>query len=238
VFNNGVNRPAGSYSSVDMFEPPVVSNYQYPITANNAYGPGNLSWTYTATVPTNLYANNISGAQPLANGSFIITDGPNGDFFEVDSTNQTKWEYVNPVTLSGPLSQGTTPSNNSVFRCEFYQPNYQGFNGHTLTPGVEIELNPVSPSLCTQVTSIINTGEEDLRIAPNPVVNSFTISLPEIVNESFTVQLFDIAGKLLYSNTSAQQGMQVNTGSLSNGLYLLQVSTTNQNFTKKIVISR
>jgi hypothetical protein len=65
-------------------------------------------WAYTATT---FFATNISGAQRLANGDTLITEGPDGRLFEVDKDGTIVWEYVYPV-FGGGKGKGT----NSVYR--------------------------------------------------------------------------------------------------------------------------
>jgi hypothetical protein len=67
-----------------------------------------LVWSYTS--PT-FFATNISGAQRLANGNTLVTEGPDGRIFEVTKEGATVWEYVNPL-FTGTAARPT----NSVYR--------------------------------------------------------------------------------------------------------------------------
>jgi hypothetical protein len=67
-----------------------------------------LVWSYTAAT---FFATNISGAQRLANGNTLITEGPGGRLFEVTPAGEIVWEYVYPV-FGGGKGKGT----NSVYR--------------------------------------------------------------------------------------------------------------------------
>ena len=117
IFNNGGGRPEGDYSSVDEITPPLQSGGGYTLVAGSAYGPETVAWSYTAEIPTDFYAQNISGQQRLANGNTLICDGPNAHFFEVSTTGETVWEY----RYTG-----------AVFRVERYLPDYAGFDGTPL----------------------------------------------------------------------------------------------------------
>lgn len=88
VFNNGAGRPDGDYSSVDEITPPVDSAGNY-----TGYGPAAPVWTYIAAIPTDFYANRISSAQRLSDGSTLICDGPDGYFFQVTSEGDLIWNY-------------------------------------------------------------------------------------------------------------------------------------------------
>jgi hypothetical protein len=69
-----------------------------------------LVWSYTAP---SFFATNISGAQRLANGNTLITEGPDGRIFEVNKDSAIVWEYVFPAFTGGGRGRGPT---NSVYR--------------------------------------------------------------------------------------------------------------------------
>jgi hypothetical protein len=113
VFNNGVSRPAGWYSSVDEIVPPVNENGEYYLQHGSAYGPESLIWTYTANPPLSFCSGILSGAQRLKDGDTLICDGTAGRFFEVTSDGSTVWEYTNPYP---------TPVTNNVFKIVYIPP--------------------------------------------------------------------------------------------------------------------
>jgi formylglycine-generating enzyme required for sulfatase activity len=146
VFNNGLGR---NYSTVDEITPPVDENGGYTRLAGAAFGPQNFTWTYQATPPSSLYSGAISGAQRLPNGNTLIDDGVHGTFTEVTPGGDTVWKYINPVVLTGPMTQGDAiPLDpvragelmNAVFRIYRYGPTYPGLIGRDLTPGLPVEL--------------------------------------------------------------------------------------------------
>lgn len=57
-----------------------------------------LVWSYAAP---RFFSTNISGAQRLANGNTLITEGAGGRVFEVTSDGAIVWEYMNPL-FAGP----------------------------------------------------------------------------------------------------------------------------------------
>ncbi|HVA46941.1 MAG TPA: aryl-sulfate sulfotransferase [Pirellulales bacterium] len=97
VFNNGGNRPDGSYSSVDELVLPVDSQGRYPRRPGAAYGPGGPVWSYTAPKKTDFYSFFISGAQRLPNGNTLICSGAEGVLFEVTPKKEVVWKFTNPV---------------------------------------------------------------------------------------------------------------------------------------------
>lgn len=140
IFNNGVFRPGGDYSSVDEITPPVDAEGRYSLNSASAFGPATLTWTYAAPVRSDMFAYMLSGAQRLPNGNTLICNGTAGVFFEVTAAGETAWKYVNPVQLGGPMKQGTVPDSNFVFRIRRYAPDYPGLAGRDLTPQCVIEL--------------------------------------------------------------------------------------------------
>lgn len=141
VFNNGWYRADGrSFSSVMEIRPA-------------GYGRAQLVWNYFAASPTSFFAPIVSGAQRLANGNTLITEGTTGRLFEVTRSRAIVWQYVNPVTPQGPLSRSATPPKvqvkglngvpdvfaNLTFRSLRYGPTFAGFTGKNLTAGRPIE---------------------------------------------------------------------------------------------------
>ncbi|MCP4155700.1 MAG: hypothetical protein GY757_48695 [bacterium] len=148
VYNNGCNRLAGQYSTVDEIVTPVDVSGNYTLPAvGDAFLPIQQEWVYTAENPTDFYSEAISGAQRLLNGNTLICDGTHGVFFEVTNSGEMVWKYINPVVNSGPLTQGDSPtldvrghSYNAVFKIRRYAPDYPGLAGRDLTPQGTIEL--------------------------------------------------------------------------------------------------
>jgi hypothetical protein len=95
-FNNGRNRPEGSFSTVEEIVTTVDSAGNYPLPSPGvAHGPAAPTWIYTAPVPTDFYGAFISGAERQENGNTLICSGPQGWFFEVDPADNLVWEYYN-----------------------------------------------------------------------------------------------------------------------------------------------
>ena len=150
-FNDGVNRPAGLYSSVDEFVPPVDASGNYPVLATGAaYGPQQLAWTYFGTGSEQYYETDIGGTERMPNGNTLVCWGVFGVLEEVTPAGQIVWKYVNPAetNTTGALTQGQAPdpdSNkageymNAVFKVRKYAPDYAGLAGQDLTPKGMIE---------------------------------------------------------------------------------------------------
>jgi uncharacterized protein (TIGR03437 family) len=150
-FNDGVNRPAGLYSSVDELVPTVDANGNYPALATGAaYGPQQLAWTYFGTGSEQYYETDIGGAERMPNGNTLVCWGVFGVLEEVTPAGQIVWKYVNPMetNTTGALTQGHAPDPdpnktgeymNAAFKVRKYAPDYAGLAGQDLTPKGMIE---------------------------------------------------------------------------------------------------
>jgi hypothetical protein len=113
VFNNGFNRPGSNYSSVDEITPPVDADGVYYLAPGSAYGPGTLTWTYSANPPTAFYSQTFGGTLRLKDGNTLICDGNAGVFFEVTPENTIIWQWTNPYP---------SPTLHDVFKIDYIPP--------------------------------------------------------------------------------------------------------------------
>jgi len=229
VFNN---QHPGNYSSVDIIEPPLQQDNSYSLVSGQAYLPVASSWTYTAPTPTDFYAANISGAQRLSNGNTLVCEGTKGKFFELDANDNIVWEYINPVQLNGPVTQGTTVSNNIVFRCTLYEPGFAGFAGRDLTPGEPVELNPFAYS-CDMITEInelpIAIGRtmnnEQWLVFPNPAGDKLNIVLnDELRTQHASCRIINATGQVVFNSSFNTHYPVLDISSLQAGIYFIYVS--------------
>ncbi|MEI6506991.1 MAG: aryl-sulfate sulfotransferase [Bacteroidota bacterium] len=235
-FNNGVGR---NYSTVDEITPPVDTAGNYTYVAGTKFGPANLTWTYIATPPTSLYGADISGAFRLPNGNTLINDGPHGTFYEVTSSGNVVWKYINPTVLTGTIKWNDTipldvshPGEwmNSIFRVYRYPTNYSAFNGKTLTPGNFVELYPS--------TSIAEKKEEEqFNIYPNPTNDVMNISFAgQMSNQKrkLEIQITNMIGEVISKSYFDKSEMiKIDVSSLTNGLYFINVNGTFKKFIKQ-----
>jgi len=230
VFNNGFNRPAGDYSSIEMIDPPINGN-NYNIDATAAFGPTEAFWTYTASTPTDFYANNISGVYPLIDGSFMITNGPSGYFFEIDSNANTVWKYINPVG-NNTASQGSTPTQNLLFRANFYPTDYPAFAGQTLTQLGELELNPLLPSICDSLATTIyeTVGQNEIAVYPNPVAETLYINANGL--STYKVEVVNAVGETVLE---ASNKSRLDVSKLGSGLYFVKLTQRDAAYSLKVL---
>lgn len=246
VFNNGVGR---SYSTVDEFTPPVDSNGFYSLTAGTAFAPATFAWSYSATPPSSMYANAISGAQRLPNGNTIICDGTHGTLYEVTQTKEVAWKYICPVTNTGPVMQGTVigqdPTHpgeylNMVFRAQKYSPAHPGLLGRDLTPGPYLELYPTGTR---EVSAELPYEIKLLQNYPNPF-NPTTVIGYSIPEKAFVqLKVYDILGRetatlVNEEKLSGKYEVKFDCTKQPSGIYLYVLKVGAYSNSKKLLVEK
>jgi len=89
-----------------------------------------------------------------------------------------------------------------------------------------------------------SAANADLKIQPNPANDVVQISVTEELIGA-ELKLLDIEGRTLTVTTIStsnlpdrQAGFKLQTSNLSNGIYLVQISTTKGTLTKRLVIAQ
>lgn len=238
IFNNGIGRPGGNYSTVEIINPPV-NGFNY--TSTLPYLPSTTSWNYNYGNPNNLYSQNISGAQQLSNGNVLICSGSNGTFTEVTTSGGLVWKYINPINNSGIINQGNAPTQNAVFRCVFYPSDYVGFANQTPVAGNTIESSNTVSASCNLILSNEEfVSSEAFYMYPNPVKENLTISSLDFELNGISLQLYNSLGQIVYSNVSLPNLSEftIPVHNLHNGIYFIKLNKGNSVVTRKIIISK
>ena len=220
IFNNGLGRPGGAYSSIEEIEPPLNMDGTYQLDSGVAYGPVSTVWTYQADVPTTFYSGNVSGVQRLPNGNTLICEGNQGNFFEVEPDGNMVWRYVSPLVLGLPVMQGEPVGGNSVFRCTRYGTNYPGFFGHALLPGSPIEVNPL-PTSCVISGIDDHLLPLDFQLFPNP--SSQLVSVSADLIGSSLISIRDMRGVMVLQEEMRGNMRELDLSRLESGIYWIEI---------------
>jgi hypothetical protein len=226
IFNNGNSI---RFSSVDIISPPSTSPGFYSYDAITGYGPATAEWRYTdPDDPENFFSAIMSSAQRLPNGNTLICDGDSGYFFEIDPSNNIVWEYVNPDSTNGILSQGDSPPFfNIVFRALKFSFDYPAFAGKDLTPGDPIELNP-DLSGCS-LLSVNDELDSYTTLYPNPVKDYLNIEskLPIL-----KIEIYSLLGSLI---KTVRNSDEIDLTNLDRGIYIAKIFSNNTVLSKRII---
>lgn len=156
IFNNGVGRPGGIYSSVEEIIPPMDNMGNYSLETDFTYGPDEALWSYS----TNMYSHFISGAQRLPNGNTFVCCGIQGHLLEINPANEVVWEYINPYPVPIPMY-------NSVFKTQCYPKDYSGIG--ELPYNMNSETSELEKSFYAQQSTPTSTPTSTTTTTSNPL---------------------------------------------------------------------
>ena len=220
LFNNGRQRPAGNFSTIEFIHLPYNTEaMNYNLAETLPFEPESAEIRYIAPTPTDFFSIQLSGAQIQPNGNFLICEGSKGKIFEVNDANEIVWTFVNPIRVDGQLciENVETALQGAVFRAEKYPLNYNGL------PQVAAPTN----KFYWEADCLVSSSQNDLveAVWPNPFQN-----LMNIIGTSpmKSVSLFDLAGKKLSQHSTEGDGFYIlfilfQLPTLPQGQYVLRV---------------
>ena len=227
-------RPEGNYSTIEIIDP-SRNGYAYALDEGGKYGPEEALWTFEGTGETDFYSPRISGAQSQPNGNILICSGNQARIFEIDSIGNLVWDYINPVSQNGPVSQGSLGSSRDMFRAYRYSPDYAAFDDKDLTARDPLEIDPF-PNMCMIYdikTSVYEPQNHygDLNIYPNPASQTISIDCENKIEDK--LMIIDMTGRVLLSLSGNQNNhLTLDVSPLNPGMYILQIG----NITGRLVI--
>ena len=233
IFNNGNGRPGTDFSTIEILEPPLMTDGNYTKNGIDPFGPLSPKWKYGDGAGENFNSPFLSNAQYLDNGNFLINVGSRGEIFEINPDREVVWEYVIPLFGDFPATQGQNVNNNATFRAYRFAKDFAGFNGLDTTPGSTIESDP-NPLVCNEETnSIIEQGNQtDITIINLP--SQIQIENPS--NQEVSVQVFDVQGRLVSNFKFNGASHLLEKQDLSSGLYFVTAIIDVHNFVSQQVI--
>lgn len=101
-------------------------------------------------------------------------------------------------------------------------------------------------SVCNYINGTLVTLSDDevsfndkVLIYPNPVLNGDRLTIKFGSSISAKLEMYNVTGKLVLSDVvSNDDSKEVNTNTLSNGIYMLKISTEDASTTRKVVIMK
>jgi len=174
----------------------------------------------------------------------------------LESLDQSKLTFVD-MSMGADISGNTSMSYSSKIRMTSYSKVLNGVKPSSSYCTLRFELNGsqlTSTDLGTGIAFVNgnktnvetsgeflllsknNISENSFTAYPNPTTGNFTILLPNDASGVSQVTLYDMAGKIVYSNKTSQNKIDVNLVSPVSGLYLLKVNNSNQVYSTKIQV--
>ena len=234
VFNNA-GGSAGS--AVNVFDPQMDVNGDFPNPGTDAYGPTNVDWHYEEA---DFSSNTVSGAQRLPNGNTLICEGSPGHLFEVTPNDNKVWDYVNPSSTSGNLVQGANPVQNAMFRTTRFPVGFPAFIGKDLTPSSLIEIDP-DPAPCTilaEPNSNYNSSHVQTDMVLQVVATNDRLILELSNFESpMIAKVYNYSGKLVANAILERSTTSIGISTLNSGIYIVAVHSSKNGvrFTKVFI---
>lgn len=167
--------------------------------------------------------------------------GTNVNLSEATSSNNFQIQTVQHDyrRIFGTVLQDWLGASSPTLDLTFYDnTNNIGFSNNKISNFINSQ-NTIAASCYTD--SLLSSTEFDVKsdciIYPNPADAYLHINVSE--NQNITnVNIYSFDSKLAakYNNSLISSQMTINTSSLSNGIYLINVETNTNNFSKKIII--
>jgi len=107
--------------------------------------------------------------------------------------------------------------------------------------GTTVSGSSTTTVLRYQAVGIITSTKENdfeniVKVYPNPSDGVFNISMSDLKNETYKLNVLNIVGEKVYSQTIKNNKEQINLSALNKGVYFLNVSNSKLNHTQKIII--
>ena len=77
-----------------------------------------------------------------------------------------------------------------------------------------------------------------IKIYPNPALDQFTLSIEIKNNEDLTLKIYDVIGKLISTEKIHQNDQKINVDKLNNGVYWIEVQSSNWTEKEQLLIQR
>ena len=196
----------------------MKSSYQLRNITTRTNGP-DVSTSYSLGYFREDYefvSNAASDYLDVSNGRFCKTpEYPNGIYCYF-ATVDAKWNSAYPYVV-GPTFYGVVSASKVASITE-----------------------TVSTYTASTPTAEANLDNLNISIFPNPSADLIAIQMGNLVKEDYTLDLFDIAGKLIQS-TKINKGSTIayfDTQALYSGTYLIKISNGTVQTTKKVVVQK
>lgn len=151
----------------------------------------------------------------------------------IDAVYWTSGNTVSIYDLPGPISCPMTDTG----RYTFSFPTGNSIDFLTLSEpcaGREAFLTGVSFLDCFTATNEIISSPKALRLYPNPSHGQFSVELDW--NKEATIEIIDISGKIIYSQTLQTAPFQVDMPSIAKGVYVLRVHAGGNRYMERVVV--
>ncbi|CAN5297400.1 hypothetical protein BH09BAC1_BH09BAC1_08370 [soil metagenome] len=143
--------------------------------------------------------------------TFVLPDAP-----VVNGTIYVGWQQISEKNLQVGMD-----IQNSARQHMYYFSNNTWFNSQIAGAPMIRPLFGKDVPLVGIIEPMKPTAENRIKVYPNPVIDQLYLEVPSNEYQAFTVQVFDISGKLMLEQR--QSNNSIATSSLQAGMYLVKV---------------
>ena len=228
VFSNegyGSNTTASSVHIIDQSD----TNGFYTLESGK-FLPNSYFWSWDGLIMDDvMHASAQCGMQIMSNGNALVNESDIGRISEIDNLGNVIWVYIIPAANGNEFEQFEQPIGNGAFRANRYPTNYQAFDNRSMLPiGIIENENDIS-QVCSEVLSSEKIYFADFDYFPNPTRDILYFKFRDLIDR---IEVFDISGKLLVDAESKQN---INLKPLSNGIYIVKISSNSRSKIFKII---
>ncbi len=197
--------------------------------------PGATAKTYTATQNGVYYlivTNNTTVLQSAPVGIAVpVSIAQNGNVLTSSSTSGNQW-YIDGLAIPDSIGQTITVTQNGYYSVVV---NINGVSS-SATP---VLINSFSSSpTATGINQL--TSDNTIRISPSPNDGNFKISFDVTVNATYSLEIKDLLGQLIYSEIlssfSGSYDKQLSLSGYGKGVYIISLTSTTLKTINKIVV--
>ena len=111
-----------------------------------------------------------------------------------------------------------------------------------LLPAEDIHVNTIVDFVAeycysTGISDGFGNGNE-FSIYPNPANDILILNIDNANKADLTLNIYNVIGKLISSETLKQNQQQINIGDLSNGIYIVEIKSRELSGIRKLIIQR
>ncbi len=225
-----------AYGSVKVY----ASSANYIICATYVTATTTWTWKYTTDGGTTWLAYSPVGAfysyglcyAPGSANTFISTSPSTTTTMGVSHSEDGG---LNWVDYTDPLLQ-PTGTNIQCLAVNFYNEQIGWVGNYNQTMNSILKYRYVAPN-GVNIYQLVNGN--DVNIFPNPSNDVVNFSVNGANKEDINISVFDVTGKMIFNNSLNVNGLSKTSfdfSGFSKGVYVVNVSSGNDNYTKKLVI--
>ncbi len=224
----GTDLQLGIDGGNDLFRNSSGASYPYSlsgvvsITGNSAGDPGYYYYFYDWEISQPCTSNRVAvsaNINPVLPAPVITLSG---DTLYSSASTGNQWYSVSSGLITGANGTYYLPLQNGSF--------YVVVNdGNVCSPDT-------SNVLSLNYIGIVENSKGSIRIFPNPNNGTFTVDLSIFNNTTVALEIYDLFGKLLFSELTQEKSVKINIMNFDNAIYFMKISGDNNTITQKIII--